>query len=78
MKNILREYIRELLRSIIKRPKQNEIISLGGGAITGHVGAQGDKDKNLKKDLKDDKDDVTCKSFGGGSYKEKESWALRI
>jgi len=75
MKNILREYIRELLatflaeKNIVSEPDENlgnpklEISTLGGMAITGTTSP-------ATPDNDDEEDDAVARSFGGGRYKE--------
>jgi len=78
MKNILRKYIKESLREFLASNGhlkncesfiQSEISTLSGISITGHTSSFDKKD--LEDDLeKKKKDDLTAKSFGGGSYSE--------
>ena len=75
MKNILREYIRELLstllpgRSPISGPDAKlEMSSLAAHTITGTMAGP----ITPNDDQDDHEEDVTCSSFGGGKYKEPE------
>ena len=77
MKNILREYIRELIatflaeKNIVNEPDKKtgdhklEMSTLGGMAITGAIAPSLPDPKEEEED-----EDVNCRSFGGGTYKE--------
>jgi len=76
MKNILREYIRELIamflaeKNIVNEPSKRsgdhklEMSTLGGMAITGTAAP------SLPAPEEEEDEDVNCRSFGGGTYKE--------
>ena len=78
MKNVLRKYIQESLRFFLfengtlkgcENALQNEISTLAGVSITGHV-AGSLSDEELEDDLKSKSKDSTVSSFGGGQYAE--------